>query len=660
MKIKGIEKCDAVFVDFFDTLVFRHVTASETVRRWAVCLKKKYPQLSDDTVRQLPGIRQKTFKELRDQLAIKGSGISEVTYEHAIGQVFNEISSEYGLTDKESFLRHSKIIDIAVELGCLYVNSKLVKELEHAKAMGKKIYCVSDFYLGKPELLLFMKSVGISDTIFDDIFVSCDVGKRKATGDIFPYLLDKLSLEASRVVMIGDNKSSDNLIPNKYGLMIDFHPNLAYKCKTHLLEKLRRNYASCQIRRATDEMYRCTSNYSEYIGIFYVFTKRLYKYLSEEAITKIAFMAREGYYLKQLFEVYQDMLIPANAQITTKYYWCSRRSVMSGVKEAHTPEVMDEDISLRNWLKSLNLSLKDARKFEIISDEEADEVRKLSEQKGYCKLIANPRFMALINRTIEANRKAFLKYTEPYIQEGTFSFVDSGWKCTTQNTIEKYYGIKTNGYYIGIQKPDKPILPLKCRGLIFSEDNPRSKYYEFLGTNIPFYQQLLAAPHGTALKYYDEEGSIHVLEEWDEMEKELYFETIKPVQELMLLKFKGICAWDDKPVDDKKEEWVIARLSMRSSLFAKGDRLPFIRKCTDNYVQNFRQENRGAVKYDDHNVKIGFDCIWSPDKLIRYFSKVQRTSVYDKRVIRMIYPVAARMLYGYVILFRTIKNFVNR
>ena len=89
---------------------------------------------------------------------------------------------------------------------------------------------------------------------------------------------------------------------------------------------------------------------------------------------------------------------------------------------------------------------------------------------------------------------------------------------------------------------------------------------------------------------------------------------------------------------------------MRSSLFAKGDRLPFIRKCTDNYVQNFRQENRGAVKYDYHNVKIGFDCIWSPDQLIRYFSKVQRTSVYDKRVIRMIYPVAARMLYGYVIL----------
>ena len=70
---------------------------------------------------------------------------------------------------------------------------------------------------------------------------------------------------------------------------------------------------------------------------------------------------------------------------------------------------------------------------------------------------------------------------------------------------------------------------------------------------------------------------------------------IKKLQDYMFLKFQGLSAWDTKEAWDKEQDWFIARLSMRSSLFANRSRQKFIKICTDNYVQNFRQEKRGKI-----------------------------------------------------------------
>ena len=124
----------------------------------------------------------------------------------------------------------------------------------------------------------------------------------------------------------------------------------------------------------------------------------------------------------------------------------------------------------------------------------------------------------------------------------------------------------------------------------------------------------------------------------------------------MLLKFAGLCVWESDEIDEQKREWAIAKLSMKSSLFAKGSRLEFIRRCTQSYVQNFRQEKKGNINYDATKVKLEADMLWKPDKLLRYVSKIQRTSLYEHRSIRILYPVAVRVLYGYIILVQKIKD----
>lgn len=653
---ENTDRYRAIFVDCFDTLVLRHTTAATVVERWAKCIQRKFTGLAEIPVSTLSGLRRQKFQELRERLLDNKSERTEVTYEEALTSLYEEISDLMEGTQATEFVSASRMIDISVEIGCAYINSKLLKELLQEKKGGKRLFILSDYYLPAEDIRKILFSVGVPDDLFEQLFISCDIGRRKANGDAYSYVLDALGLKPQEVKMIGDNRTSDLKIPASIGIRTDYRANTIHKARIHAADKLKLSFSKRQKRQAVNEMYRTGMDYSEYIYMFYLFTKRLYHRLRLDHVSTIAFMAREGYYLQNLFELYQSIMIPKEDHVHSSYYWCSRRSVMSGIRSALLPESMDEPISLRNWLKSLDISVDDAKTYLSFTDAEAEIPVKLQDSALYRGLMENDAFREKFEAIIRDNHRAFLQYTGPYLDKGIFRFVDSGWKCTTQNAIQKYYGIDTEAYYIGVQKADKPILDLKRTGLIFCEEKPRSKYYDYLGTNIPFYQQLLAAPHGTALKYlYDGEG-VTVKSEWDPMEESLYHQKIERLQQYMQLKFMGLCVWDDRDAFDPKEDWFLAKSSMRSSLFAKGTRLRFIRECTDNYVQNFQQENRGKVKYDPSKVRLSPDIIWSPEKYMRYISKIQRTSLYDKKAVQLFYPTVARLYYGYTLLVHCIKG----
>ena len=655
----GLETAVAIFVDYFDTLVCRNVTPMQVLVQWTDCMTKKYPQLSQEQIKRLPKLRLNVFAELRRQQIEQRNERTEVTYEEALGLVYEELFPEGSGVEKSDFLRFSREVDFSLECGCGFANERMIRKLKRFRQRGKKIYCVSDFYLGKAEMAQMMAAANVPRNLIDGIFVSCDCGKRKATGDLYPFVLNELGLKANQVMMIGDNRTSDVVRAKGSGLSAVYKPNLIHKIRTHFAEKLGADRSCRRLGKSIREMYRHGMDYSEYIGMFFLFTKRLYFRLREDGISTIAFMAREGFYLRRLFELYQGLAVPECERIESSYYWCSRRSVLSGIRSALMPEAVNGEISLRNWLKSLNLALDEARKYVPISEDEADAVSDLRNSVAYHRLMENPAFVERMERTIEENHRAFLAYTQPFLQDGRFCFVDSGWKCTTQNAIEGSYGIRTKGYYIGVQRPEQPILPLDTTALIFREENPRSRYYDYLGMNIPFYQQLLAAPHGSALQYVQRREGVEVLSEWDVMEQRLYEDHIKKLQEYMILKFRGLCAWDRSSPYDERDDWAVAKQSMKSSLFARKSRLQFIRNCTENYVQNFRQESRGKVKYDYKKARIGVDIFWQPEKYLRYFAKIQRTEMYDHKIIRVVYGPLAHVYYVYTLLLHTIKRVVE-
>jgi len=657
-----LRRHDVIFVDFFDTLMFRAISQDQGILRWAQCISKKHPELPLEKLNMLPAKRKEIFQNCRKNLEVTAdqTGITEVDYDTSIGLLYDWLFDSCSFDEKSLFVKTSRKIDFSIECGCQYPNRRLVASLLAAKREGKKIYCVSDFYLSADELKQFMFCGDIPEELFDEVFVSCDCGKRKATGEIYPFLLEKLNISPSSVLMIGDTLFSDKRQAEKYGINAVCVPHYAHKGLLYIKNKLNFDYGNSQLKTSVNAIYRQGMDYAEYISIFYVFTKRLYAKLYTDGVNDIAFMAREGYYLRKLFEMYQDLKVPDNKRINTSYYWCSRRSVMSGTKEAHTPEAMEGVISIKNWLKSLDLTVDMVKTFIEISDDEAEKAVPLEDSDIYKELCDNKEFCDKVDTIIKDNHEAFMAYTMPFVKKNVFRFVDSGWKGTTQNVLEKYYHLQTVGYYIGVQEPDKDILDLERYGLIFNEYAPRSRYYDCLGTNIPFYQQLLAAPHGTALKYEMLNDGVTIKEEWDQIEKELYEREIKERQRYMLLKFQGMCVWNDKLSTDSKEDWKIAKVSLKSSLFSFGSRWEFMNKCVKGYVQNFQHEKRGNLKYDYKKAKFSLDIIWKPEKYTRYISKVQRTSLYDKKMIRIIYPVVAAGFYVYTILLIHLKNLIFR
>ena len=208
--------------------------AKEVLQRWATCLQKKYPSLSERMVNKLPSIRLSIFKEKRELLLKQHSETTEVTYIEAIGALFEEVKEELGGVQKEKFIAFSREVDFAVEIGCEYANTSLVKELEIEKQKGKRLFVVSDFYLSTNDMKELMSAAGISQNLFEKIYVSCDVGKRKANGDIFPFILNETGLKPENVIMIGDNRESDYEIPASMGLHTDYRPNIVYLSLIHI------------------------------------------------------------------------------------------------------------------------------------------------------------------------------------------------------------------------------------------------------------------------------------------------------------------------------------------------------------------------------------------------------------------------------------------
>jgi len=634
-----------ILVDFFDTIMFRRVSAKAAVRQWAVCLQSKYEAIATLEISRIV--------EMRKHFLSQRGGLKDPCFSDAMALFYDQCPELKKETDRDSFIHVAGQLDKAVEYGCQYPNYKLLKKLRKYKNQNKKIVIVSDFYWGKEAICSFLSNANIDIDLFDEIFVSSDCKMSKAAGTLFSHVLEKMDLTPENVLMIGDHPKSDYRNAKAAGLDADLQRHLFRKGVNYIRRKTGYDFSHVQMKRIAKSCYRHGLPFSEYILEFYRFTRDLHAALGSDGVSKAAFMAREGYYLQLLFERYQILCAPVKSQIQPMYLKCSRRSVFSGVDEDHRKEMLNEPISIRNWLKSLYLTVDDLRRYIDITDEEADEVTLLAESEKYQALLKNESFMALYRDIVSQNHDAFLTYIKNYIDNNWLNVVDSGWLGTTQLALKKYYDISSTGYYLGIQQlADCPEGVIR-HGLLFEE--PDSKYYHYIGMNFPFYQELLAAPHGSAIKYLkNEDGSVDVLEEWDETEKKLYEESVMSLQTQMTTLFDGLCAWNLTP--QKKEEWIAAKTIFHSNMFAYGDRYQFIRKCENSFFVNFQQEKKGAKNYDYKEVKLGLNVFTSPEKYIRYFTKIQRSALYNKKIVRALYPAVARCYYWYVLAVGWLKG----
>lgn len=630
---------DYIFVDFFDTIVFRRVHPLMIPQQWAIQIVRKIAPYSSTT--EVLEMRNNAFSEL----VLQGSKAPRCDDIYAI--IFDNLENQYsniGLR-KEAFVTFCHHLERAIEIGAQFPNKHLINQLHQLKRRGSHIVIVSDFHMGKEDISTYLKANNIDDALFDDIFVSCDVNASKKTGDLYDYVLNSLKISGRCATMIGDNRQSDIRMASNHGLSTIHRPHYIRKAISKIKLLCHYNYSRRVSSSMAQKLFKYNSPFTEYIVIFYAFTQRLTKCLSAVGERNIFFLAREGHFMRRCFDEY-CALNPA-IDIESHYFKCSRRAALS-LNEDSIIHLLKTDISFIDFLKALGYtkSEREAIVNEIHSKQLfTTDIKDISAAEISNKFNLNN----LIRTKIRSNREAFDAYTKNYRSLDSVSLVDIGWVGSMQETIKEILGKKVEGYYLGLNG-DKYEINSR-HGLIFEycpSHKRFSNYASILRTNIQLYEQLAAAPHGSALTYNITPQGAIVAEEWAENEKHLYFDIIERKQIEMLHNLSGLTAWEAQVPTN-----LCAKIVLKAALFADQHRLDFLRRLDSGFIWNFKKESKG-ITYNKNSVQIKLDILAFPAKYLRYFAKVQR--LITKKWQKRLYPIIAKLFYFYTLFTTSIKS----
>lgn len=161
--IKQIHNKKYIFVDFFDTLVYRRVHSKQLLEQWAKALSIRLHTLKREiSSDSLISLRIQAERELR-------KSYDEPPYTEVMSIVYIRLHIDCYIS-KDVFIEASLDIDIAVELGCQYANKRMLRFLRRCHNMGFHIFVISDFYLPEKTYYDFLFNAGycgIIDSVFN-------------------------------------------------------------------------------------------------------------------------------------------------------------------------------------------------------------------------------------------------------------------------------------------------------------------------------------------------------------------------------------------------------------------------------------------------------------------------------------------------------------
>lgn len=364
-------------------------------------------------------------------------------------QISKDIYLHYGLNSKIDFSLffeciHKVFIEAEIRNTFLSDNSKdLLKKL---KENGKDIYLLSDYFLGKNDIKNVLGANGLdANSIFSDIYISCDVNADKNSGKIYDYVIKKK--DAS--IMIGDNKICDYEIPKSKGIGAFLLQSKKIKiqyCKYNDSKKSRDEKFLKKLAKHSQNSYGMT-----YLYLLGAFCKKLYAMLEHDDF--IYFLSRDGYYMKDIFDSYLEYQNEKN--IHTAYLKVSRLSMLFA-----NPKILDfsaEEFayafeSHSQWkIHSSNelLHYLGFEEQEIRAFDDHQTCDNYFQTENYKKLWTNLEFLEILRKKNEEANEKFRSYIEPH--RGKIITVDMGWRGTSQNDMKEILGpdVLLHGYYIG-------------------------------------------------------------------------------------------------------------------------------------------------------------------------------------------------------------------
>ncbi|MBV7269041.1 HAD family hydrolase [Winogradskyella luteola] len=648
-----------LFTDYYDTIVHRHVHPNYVQRIWA---KLMIQELGFETsIDNLYFIRQESSKYLVEQLEKEDFEIPYTTLQHDIcKRLIN--ADIISIEEKDSFLNLFEEADVRAEASVQYLNQDVIDTIKYFKSNGGKVYLVSDFYGSKTLFEKLLKHHGIID-LFEDIYSSAALEKSKHTGDIYESVLKELAINPHEVMMIGDNHRSDYLNATKSGLNAFQLPH-----KKYLKKNKRNNFGNDKkkLKQVINDVYktcqkRSSIPYTEYIIFYHTFIERLYNTAKQKNIKDLFFLAREGQYLKKVFDSYQEYtIIDETRKIKTHYLKMSRHAALQmSLKDIEVEpftflQLKYSNISADEFLIAVNCP--DELRQQIISQLNVDGksiVEGFFKSSIFENIKKNKNFLDYYNAHREASHNAFKAYVNSFdaqIEENGITVVDIGWGGTMQEAIFEFFDqkIPVTGYYLGLGNIYNIKPQTKRYGLI-SSLMPYLDYYDYiLMANQQLYEQFSGANHGSAVDYSIEVKD-YTIEYHKPEEKWLYDNHIKRHQEemfnlhkLLLKRLEPIC------FSEEMMQNTISKIALKVGLFQSTKKLKFIDTLSSGFYQNVGH-NKVGISYEPPKIKSPIKSmvrfLITPEKYFRYLVKLKPVLYKKNKVVAFFIPMYFIYLY---------------
>jgi predicted HAD superfamily hydrolase len=421
-------------------------------------------------------------------------------------------------------------IELKVEDESLHAVPDIINLYKQLKKIGKTIIFTSDMYLPKDYLCEVLLKNGYYG--FDNLFVSSEITKTKAAGDIWEYIQHQYpgSKYNGKILHIGDDIHSDVEGPKKHKVTTLYYSRAKSSRRTggkpgQGLASASKwfRFASLNNRKLlfnTKEQEQCARNLGFHLGgpVIGGFLQWLIERLEHSKPDRIYFLARDGYLLHDLWE---STPIANKLKIESKYIFISRAAVnLPGGYLQSTPERLSE--SLLEFLCSNTGNVTPITALEragldkisaILNDATntfVDLHAKLDSSSDYPKLRALfERHSAAIYEIIKLKHDLAIQYIkqEGLLDPGHFAIIDLGWHASMQANLQQIIkaagGTATlYGYYYGLwpSAERNRYIAGHLESFFASPQIPIDKQRP-VHWGVSFLEQLHGAPYGTTLGY---------------------------------------------------------------------------------------------------------------------------------------------------------------
>lgn len=442
--------------------------------------------------------------------------------EVTLTEIYIELA--HTLTLSEAQIQALLRLELEIEAALIVPVPSAIQLIEQARQSASEIVFISDMYLPKVFLVEQLKRYGIWQD-GDRLYVSGEVKKSKATGELFQTVLLDLSLRPDQMIHAGNNYQSDitaaqaakirtcykpeaNL--NRFEQILQQH-SLATNGEASIWAGISRLARLAQPNQSSDATVICEVASSVAAPAIVAYVTWILQSAKQEGLQRLYFLARDGEILLKVARLLAPQLYP---EVELRYLYASRQAL-------RLPAMTELNETVLNWIFEPSTILTiEAIWMRVGLQPEAFETRLTSwgfprstwqrnlsvvEREQVRSFFSSCREIRTAISAIAQQERAILHAylkQEDVLSEQRCGMVDLGWRGSLQAALETVLQPLTPNlptwYYFGLLRTTP--LQGKAQGFFF-DHLKQTGFYSVAHCAIPMMEIFCAGTHGTTLGY---------------------------------------------------------------------------------------------------------------------------------------------------------------